>query len=257
MQQLMQTICAKFAVLLLGSLPVLSHAAQLTCYSTAFPPYVIQSATGEISGIDVDTASLAATRAGIDLRIKLLPWVRLENELKRGAASEIECAFAYTRNPVRETYMDFMQVPLKMTRYLIFVNKNSQIHGLHDLKNKNLGLRRGFVVPGAFEEMRKRNEFNVEEVDDDVSNFRKLALQRLHAIIANADVGRQALAQLPQHEIIALEPALVETPTFLVLNKGKKLAHWLPALDKALADVQRDGSYQKIRAKYMQENAPK
>lgn len=234
-----------------SSLPTQAAGKEITCYSTAFPPYVVQATNGDISGIDVDVARAAGEQAGLTIRFKLLPWVRLENEIRRGAASEIECAFAYTRNDERNTYMDFMQVPLKMTRYLIYTNSKNKSLALGDLKGKTIGLRRGFIVPGAFEEMRKRKELQIEEVDDDLTNFRKLSLNRIDAIVANADVGNKVLGQLNQTNIIASDTPIVETPTFLIFNKGKNLANLLPQLDKALLKLQQDGSVQKIREKYL------
>lgn len=229
----------------------------IVCYSAIFPPNVTQDANGLIAGIDVDIVAQAGHRAGLHVEFKLLPSARLEIELKRGAASAIECAFAYTSNDERAAYMDFMRVPLKVTRYLIYTNKNSGIHQLKDFKGKVIGLRRGFIVPGEFEEMRKRQEFTIEEVDDDSSNFSKLALNRIHAIVANGDSGRRVLAQMPQHEILTLAPAVAEAPTFLVLNKAKNLSQWLPALDKSLLEMQQDGSAQKIRDKYSLEGTNK
>ena len=228
---------------------------ELTCYSTEFAPYVI-SQGNRITGVDVEVISEAARRAGLHMQIKLLPWVRLENELKRGKESEVACAFAYTHNDSRTAYMDFMQVPLKYTRYVLFAKKGRfpSFTGIADLKGMDIGLRRGFVVPGGFEEMRKRKEVFVQEVDDDLSNFRKLAIGRIAAIITNADAGQSAIAQLPPSEIVMLEPAIVETPTYLVLNKGKQLSHWLAPLDAALQSMQQDGSIKKVREKYLTRN---
>lgn len=239
------------ALLQLLALPQ-AHAASkdIVCYSAIFPPYVTQDANGLIAGADVDLVAQAGHRAGLHVEFKLLPWLRLENEFKRGVSSKIDCAFAYTSNEERLEYMDFMRVPLKVTRYTIFTKKKNGIQQLKDFKGKVIGLRRGFIVPGEFEKMRKRNELNIEEVDDDSSNFTKLALNRIHAIVANADSGKNVLAQMSDHDIITLTPPLVEAPTFLVLNKAKNLGAWLPVLDKALLEMMQDGSAQKIRDKY-------
>lgn len=235
---------------LLFSMPAL--AGDLVCYSTAFAPYVIDDGK-QIAGIDVDVVAQAAQRAGISVQFKLLPWVRLESDLRRGRESPIDCAFAYTSNEQRKTYMDFMQVPLKVTRYQVFARKDQvqNLHGVQDLKGKVIGLRRGFVVPGEFEEMRKKHDFVVQEVDDDVTNFRKLMLGRIDVIVANADVGRLVLQQLQMTQVQPLEPALVEVPTYLVFNKDKGMQAQLNLLNKALSSMQSDGSIRKIREKYL------
>jgi ABC-type amino acid transport substrate-binding protein len=223
---------------------------EITCYSTHFPPYVVEDGSG-ISGIDVDMVAEVARRAGVAVKFRLLPWVRLESELRRGAQSRVECGFAYTNNEARKAYMDFMQVPLKMTRYVMFFKKGRFGGSLAELKGKVVGLRRGFIVPGAFEEMRKRQELVVEEIDSDVNNFRKLAMGRIDAVITNDDVGRAVLDAMPQHDIEVATQAIVATPTFLVFNKGKELAALATAFDKVLQEMQDDGSTAQIRQKYL------
>lgn len=227
-------------------------ARELTCYSAAFAPYVIQNGEN-IAGIDVDVLFEAGRRAGLDIKFALLPWVRLENEIKRGSTSAVECAFAYTQNDTRNGYMDFAQTPLKLTRYVLFVREGSfSFHGdLNVLKGKRIGLRLGFIVPGAFEEMRKRRELLIEEVSDDVSNFRKLALGRIDAIVANADAGQEVLRSYHISGVQMLEPAVVETPTYLIMNKAKNLSSLLPGLERALIQMNQDGSVSRIREKYL------
>lgn len=227
------------------------QARELTCYSAVFPPYVVEGGNGSISGIDVEVVAEAARRAGFSAKFKLLPWVRLESELKRGNASEVECAFAYSLNDARKVYMDFMQVPIKVTQYTLFAKKGMFKGGLPAIKGKIIGLRRGFIVPGEFEEMRKQNQVLVQEVDDDVANFRKLALGRVDGIITNADVGHTMIRQLQLEGIVAVEPVIVQTPTYLVLNKAKNLSTLVPPLDKSLREMQADGSWQKIRGRYL------
>lgn len=227
-------------------------AEDLLCYSTAFAPYVIEQG-GKISGIDVEVVAEAGRRAGIHIQFRLLPWVRLENEVRNGPLSEVNCAFAYTSNPQRLTYMDFMQEPLKITRYQLFVRKGdfAQWRGVADLQGKRIGLRRGFVVPGEFEVMRKKQSFVVEEVDDDVNNFRKLSLGRIDALVANADVGAQVMQQLQLAQVHALAPALVETPTYLVFNKASRMQDKAALLDLSLRKMREEGVVERIRAKYL------
>lgn len=223
---------------------------EITCYSTFFPPWVLQNGL-TISGMDVDVVAEAGRRAGVAVKFQLLPWVRLENELRRGAASDVECAFAYSSNEARKQYMDFMQVPVKVTMYTLFAKRGRFGADLAELKGKTIGLRRGFIVPGTFEEMRKHQELTVQETDSDASNFRKLALDRIDGIITNAEVGKNMIAQLQLEDVVALEPPIVQTPTFLVFNKGKNLTQLAAAFDKALLEMQADGSVNQIRAKYL------
>jgi polar amino acid transport system substrate-binding protein len=234
------------------SMPFTAQAKNLTCYSTELPPYVINK-NNVISGIDVDIITEAAKRAGITVNFKLLPWVRLENELKKGLSSEVECAFSFAKNEARVAYMDFTNAPIKLTSYVLFARKgtfNKQI-GIAALKGKRIGLRRGFIVPGEFEEMRKRNEIVVEEIDNDEANFIKLEKSRIDGVITNSEVGYAIISPSQLDSIIAIELAIQKVPTYLVFNKEKQLSSELTAFNKAIKEINTDGSVSKIRDRYI------
>jgi ABC-type amino acid transport substrate-binding protein len=232
--------------------PFTLQAKNLTCYSTELPPYVINK-DNVISGIDVDIITEAGKRAGITVDFKLLPWVRLENELKKGIFSEVECAFSYGKNDARKAYMDFTNVPIKLTSYVLFAKKGSfsKQDGVNGLKGKRIGLRRGFIVPGDFEEMRKKNELVVEEIDSDEANFIKLEKGRIDGVITNFEVGYAILSAGQLEEFIAIELAIEKVPTYMVFNKEKKLTEQLTSFNKAIKEINSDGSSKKIRGKYI------
>ena len=230
-----------------------AQAKELTCYSTEFPPYVT-SKNNAISGIDVDILADAARRAGIVIQFKLLPWVRLENELKRGAASEVDCAFSFSKNVSRQSYMDFTSTPIKSTHYVLFAKKGvfTASAGLAQMKGKRIGLRRGFIVSSAFEDMRTARELVVEEIDSDEANFIKLEKGRIDGVIASADSGYTMVSPSQRAAIVSIELGIPQTPTYVVFNKEKNLAGEKKSLNKALRDTIADGSAKKIRDKYLQ-----
>lgn len=245
----------KLSVYALAGLIVAPGYAQvrsITCYSDVFAPYVTLDA-GEVRGIDVDAIAEAGRRVGIKVRFQLLPWVRLERDIAMGAISEIECAFAYTMTDVRKTYMDFTTVPVKLTELSIFARKGSfeSFKGIEDLKGKTVGIRRGFKMPAAMQVLVDQGSIKLEEVDTDQQNFEKLARERIQAVLSNREVGLEALEQLGNADIVALSPSVQVTPTYLVFNKAKGLAELIPLFDKGLKSIVADGTYRKIRARYL------
>jgi polar amino acid transport system substrate-binding protein len=243
---------AATAICLCAGVSSMAEAREITCYSAEFPPYVI-SREQAVSGIDVEVVAEAGRRAGMVVNVKLLPWVRLENELKKGAASEVECAFAYSKNAARTRYMDFTDVPMKQTSYVLFAKKGTlaNYRGVLELQGKTIGLRRGFIVPGVLEEMRRENKLTIDETDSDIANFTKLDKGRIDGILTNAEVGHATLQQLQLSSIIAIEPAIEKIPTYLVFNKQKNLSTELSSFNKALKEIMADGTARKIRNKYL------
>lgn len=236
----------------LWALQATAQVREIVCYSDVFAPFVIQDGD-EIKGIDVDTIAEAGRRVGIQVRFQVLPWLRLERDITLGERSEVDCAFAYTLTDARKAYMDFTTVPVKITELSIFARPDSfpAFKGIESLKGKTVGIRRGFKMPAAMQAMVDSGDIHLEEVDRDPQNFEKLARGRVQAILSNREVGHEVLEQMPSTDIMALSPSVQTTPTYLVFNKAKRLQSLVPLFDRGLKSVMADGTYRKIRGKYL------
>ncbi|OYU44239.1 MAG: hypothetical protein CFE44_14010 [Burkholderiales bacterium PBB4] len=233
------------------AVPAWGQTKELVCYSDAFAPYVIVEGS-HIRGIDVDTIAEAGKRVGIKVSFKTLPWVRLEREIALGAASPVECAFAYTLTTAREAYMDFTTAPLKLTELVLFTRRGAfeTFHNFEMLKGKSIGIRRGFKVPAALATLVGQGSIKLEEVNDDLQNFEKLKRGRLDAVLSNHEVGNETIRQMKTADLVALSPPVQVTPTYLVFNKAKDLKALVPLFNKGLKSVMDDGTHKKIQARY-------
>ncbi len=226
---------------------------EVTCYSDVFAPYVVQEGS-TVSGIDTDAIAEAGKRVGVKVTFKTLPWVRLEKEIERGADSSVDCGFAYTLTDARKAYMIFTTAPIKQSVLSIYARKDSfaNYKGLADVKGKTLGIRRGFKLPPELQTMVDKHEVTIEEVNQDDQNFQKLSKGRIDGILSNQDVAATALKQPGMEAIVALNPSIQSIATFMVFNKGKKnLSTLAPLFDKGIAEINADGTYKKIRSKYL------
>ena len=246
---LVRSVCAVGCVM---ALPVVAEVREIVCYSDVFSPYLIHKGY-DIKVIDDDTIAEAGRRAGIKVRFQRLPWVRLERDIALGERSEIECAFAYTLTDARRVYMDFTNVPVKLTELSIFARSGTfpSFKGIEDLKGKTVGIRRGFKMPAAMQAMVDSGVIQMEEVNRDPQNFEKLARGRLHAVLSNREVGNEVLEQMGTTDIVALLPSVQTTPTYMVFNKAKGLSSLIPLFDKGFKSMVADGTYRKIRARYL------
>ena len=230
-----------------------AQATEITCYSDVFAPYVVQNGS-TISGIDTDAIAEAGRRVGVKVTFKTLPWVRLEKEIEKGANSTVDCAFAYTLTEARQAYMVFTTTAIKQSVLSIYARKDSfpNYKGLADIKGKTLGIRRGFKLPPDLQTMVDKHEITIDEINQDDQNFQKLSKGRVDAILSNQDVAATALRQTGMENIVALNPPILSIATFVVFNKAKNnLAPLVPMFDKGIAEINADGTYKKIRAKYL------
>ena len=228
---------------------------RLECVADVYPPFTMEHA-GVVSGLGADLLVEAGRRAGLDIVIRILPFARIENELKRGAASHIACAYAFSRTPERESYMVFGALPQSVTSYVLYAKtgKAGAVYaGSASLHGARIGVRLAFRVPEPIKQAVERGDVTLEAVSHDELNFRKLSLDRLDYVLTNQDVGESVLRRLQLEGIQALKPAVAEFPTFVVFNKGlEQSTAWRNAIDKGMQSLRGSKVEQRIRDRYAQ-----
>lgn len=222
----------------------------LTCYSTAFEPFVIEQADGRIDGIDVEVIRELAVRIGQPIDIRLMPWLRLEQAFRSG--QRVACGFSYSRTDERQAYLQYTQVPLHTTQYVLFYRRSvlGDWRGLASLAGRTVAVNRGFRRPPAFDQALRDGQFRLFEVTQDSQSLQMLQRGRIDAVLANADVGHYLIRKLQLDADISASPPLESMPTFLVFARQPQYAELAQRVDAALAQMLADGSYQRILARY-------
>ncbi|MBB5606094.1 MULTISPECIES: ABC transporter substrate-binding protein [unclassified Janthinobacterium] len=230
--------------------------ARLVCHDDVFVPYVMLN-QGRIEGLNVDILREAATRLGIAIEFRVMPWRRLENELAKPQGS-VDCAFAMSRTPQREQYLEFGKTPLQPTEYALFVRQPETtaaaapaVTKLDDLAGKVIGVRAGFRLPEAIAAGAAQGRWTLAEVPTDTANFQKLALRRIDAVLADSSVGLYTLKQLKLADIRRLAPPLVRFDTYLVFRKNAASPALAAAFDRELKRMRQDGTFARISAAYL------
>lgn len=231
-----------------------SALTRLECVADVYPPFT-QERGGVVSGLAPDLLAEAGRRVGLDIVVKILPFARIENELKRGAASNVACAYAFSRTPEREAYMLFGTIPQSVTSYVLYAKAgkaSAGYSGTGALTGARIGVRLAFRVPDPIKQAAERGEVTLDAVNDDELNFRKLNLGRLDYVLIHQNVGDAVLRRLQLADIKALKPAVAEFPTFVVFNKGLESAvAWRNALDKGMQSLRGSKAEQRIREPYL------
>lgn len=226
--------------------------ARLVCHDDVFVPYFMQG-QGRIEGLNVDVLREAASRLGIVIEFRAMPWRRLENELARPQGS-VDCAFAMSRTAQREQYLEFGKVPLQPTEYVLFLRQADAMSGtarLEDLAGKVIGVRAGFRLPDAIAAGVAQGRWSIAEVPTDAANFQKLALHRIDAVLADGVVGQYTLKQLKLEGIARMTPPLERFDTYLVFRKSAASPALAAAFDRVFRRMRQDGSFAHITSAYL------
>ncbi len=252
-----RTWCKHLLALVLISYTMLAGAAlpaHLVCYDDVFVPYFMQDGDG-YHGVNVDILNAAASRIGIQITFRVMPWRRLESQLAR-PDSAIECAFAMSHTAARDQFLQFGKEPMLPTEYTLFVrNEDAAIGSLDQLADKTIGVRAGVRLPAALSAGVEAHRWRIADVATDAANFQKLALKRIDAVLSDTIVGMYTLQQLKLGGIHPLTPPLVRFDNYLVFSKSDHSAALASAFDDAFAAMRKDGTMERLTAPYLGQGA--
>ena len=167
---------------------------KLVFYTQEFAPFSY-SENGRVAGPGVEIIQKACDNINVKCVIEVLPWVRAQEEVKRGNADGM---FFVGKNKEREEWLDF-SIPIINTEYGFFGNKETPIsyNDIKDLSGKTVGVYGHSNTSLSLDEAVKgMNRIAVEMTVDDAIEFRKLNAKRVDAVYSNKSVGEAIIKQL-------------------------------------------------------------
>jgi polar amino acid transport system substrate-binding protein len=220
------------------------------------PPYIemVPGPTGEhLGGLWVET--VAAVLAGMGQEhapFQLMPWNRL---LRTAEIGEVDGLFGITRNPEREAFLHFPAEPLLSDPWVVWVRaadaERIRYTAPEDLAGRGVGLVMGYNYGEDFL-ARLRAAARVEEVAEEQTNFRKLAADRIDALVATLQVGtRTAAAAGLTGQVLPLTAHPVKRSVFhAAFRRDRVDAAWIARFSDQLAAFKRTPAYAALWRRY-------
>ena len=217
-------------------------AGKLTMATNAtFPPYEMTTDSGDIEGIDVDTAKAIADKLGLELQIDDMDFDAALLSVQQGKADIVMAGVTVTDE--RKAVMDFSDSYATGIQSII-VPEGSDIASPDDLAGKKIGTQRG--TTGYIYCSDDFGDDNVVAYDDGLT-----AVQALN----NGQVDAVVIDNAPAQEFVAANPGLVildtsyaEEDYAIGMAKGSSLED---AVNAALEELKADGTLQSIVDKYI------
>lgn len=169
---------------------------------------------------------------GQPVLLRTRPFKRMLTELGTGEAA----AGAVVRTPERLVIADY-SADYFDEKVQVFQRADAGwgFGDLADLRGRRVGVIRGWSYGAAFDQARARQDFQVEEVENDPQNFSKLANKRLDCVLATEMAGRVYLDR-PEFAALRARPqALVVIGIALAVAKSQKQQALLRRFDAAMA----------------------
>lgn len=185
------------------------------------------------------------------------PWARV---LASARSGQVDMLATLKVNNERKTYLSFSSVGGTAAPITVFVKRGAAFSytGKNDLIGKRGGITRG---EGYGEEIDTfvHTALHVEEVGDFATNLKKLSIGRIQYAISGYYPGTAKLAQMGvEDQFVALRPDLSQELNHFAFVTGSPCAKYLPAFDKRLAQLLKDGTVARLLdegAEYWRANA--
>jgi polar amino acid transport system substrate-binding protein len=212
----------------------------------AYAPFESQNDKGEIVGFDIEVVQAISKKAGIEVKFINTPWEGIFNTLAQGDRDLVVSAVTITAE--RKQTMDFSD-PYFDAQQLIAVKNNSKIAKFADLKKLKVGVQTGTTGDEAVTKLQGKTSANIKRFESTPLALKELEAGGVDAVVADNGVVINYVANNPGGKFKSIaDKEFVPEQYGIALKKGN--AELQAKINKALAEIKADGSYDAIYTKY-------
>lgn len=214
-----------------------------------FAPMGFRDEKNEIVGFDIDYAKAAAEKMGMTPEFQPIDWKTKESELSSGRIDLIWNG--YTITDERKQKVLFTKPYLKNAQVVVTLAK-SNLTKLDDLAGKVVGLQSLSSAADALNESPVKPKLkNVTEYADNVLALSDLKIGRVDAVVIDEVVIKYYMSK-EQGAFKLMDESLAPEEYGIGVKKGNEAL--LQKLQKALDDMNQDGTSAKISQKWFGED---
>lgn len=242
MKKLWVLIVLAWASLVFAAPKTVTFATEAT-----YPPFEFLDASGKIQGFDIEIANALCQKMQVKCVIVNQAFDSLIPALQLGKIDAVIAAMNIT--PERQKQVDFT-TPYYLNTASVVASKRSHLT-LDNLKGKVIGVQSGTTF-GPYLQNKYGTQIKVQTYASEESAFLDLVSGRIDAVMGDTPLVKLWLQKhADQYEIVG-QP--VDDKNYfgqgygIAVKKGNQ--DLLQQLNKAIAAIKADGSYQKILVKY-------
>lgn len=219
-----------------------------------WPPYQMNRGD-ELIGFSTEMVKGVYASLGVSTpQITSLPWKRALATLAQDHADGLFSA-NYIRE--REFFATYPEEPLFEAPWIIWTRSGHKVTSLHDLKGKRVGVVIGYSYTTEFWNFIETN-CDVQKVSKDENNFRKLALGRLDATIAEYGNGLFLKKKYGLETVIPNpEVEIKRDGLYMAFNKKRVSDSFVGEFSEALKQFKTTERYTDLWIKYFGTEPPK
>ncbi|KPC51615.1 basic amino acid ABC transporter substrate-binding protein [Amantichitinum ursilacus] len=247
MQRKFGKLFAALACTLAFSAPVFAAGKTYQVATDAsYAPFESMNDKKEVVGFDVDVLTAAAAKAGIEVKFINTPWEGIFATLATGDRDIV--ASAVTITPERKQTMDFTN-PYFDAKQLIAVSGSSKVAKFADLKNLKVAVQTGTTGDEVVQKLLGKTNPNIKRFESTPLAIQELLSGGVDAVVADNGVVTNYVANNKGAKLKTIDDASFAKESYgFAVHKGN--ADLLAKLNKGIAAIKADGTYDKIYKKY-------
>jgi polar amino acid transport system substrate-binding protein len=211
----------------------------------AYAPFESQNEKGDIVGFSVDILTAVAAKGGFEIKFVNTPWEGIFNSLQQGDRDLLISSI--TISDERKQTMDFSD-PYFDAYQLIAVKASSKISKFDDLKKVKVGVQTGTTGDEVVTKLQGKNSANVKRFESTPLALKELEAGGVDAVVADNGVVVNYVNNNDASKFKTVtDNAFAPEQYGIAVKKGN--AELLEKINKGLAAVKSDGSYDQIYTK--------
>jgi polar amino acid transport system substrate-binding protein len=247
MRRLVQILLALCCLgLALAPAAVSAQEPTVSCgMARGYPPYQFLDDMGEPAGLDADVARLLFARIGVEGQLVPGAWDDIVANLRLG---RLDCVCGMEINRERMNFFAFTS-PYYSRKVVIFVRtEETGIVSVDDLVGKAVAGDRHSFVEQYLKDRGLLGVIRIIKTKSKEQSMRMLKEGRVVAVIAPQAVGR-LLAGREEMPVRVIDVGDPGSPVGFAVEKSNTAL--LKKLEKALEETKRDGSLQRVLARWL------
>ena len=210
--------------------------------NAAFPPYEMTTDSGDLEGIDIEVAGAIAKKLGLELQVDDMDFDAALHAAQQGKSDIVMAGVSVTEE--RQKVMEFSDSYATGVQVII-VKEDSEIASVEDLDGKMIGTQRG--TTGNIYCTDDYGEDHITTYDNGLTAVQALMNGQVDCVVIDQEPAKAFVAANQGLKILDTE--YVSEDYAIGMAKGNTALQ--SAVNKALAELQEDGTVQSIVDKYI------
>ncbi|WJE53170.1 ABC transporter substrate-binding protein [Bacillus cereus] len=213
--------------------------------SGLYKPFNFKENDGKLVGFDVEIGEALAKKMGMKPVPVTNPWETLIQGLKAKKYDVILGSMAITEERLKA--VNFSNPYYHSGAQIFVAKKNNSISSVEDLKGKKVGV----VKASTFKALVEKQTDQITEYDSDITALMDLEPGRVDAVITDQMVGLRMIKEGKSNIKEAGKPLNLDEMGIAIRKDDKEM---VKKVNKALDEIIKDGTYEKISKKWFGKN---